>query len=208
MRALIRCRSQVKHKVWGAIGNFDCRLNRWILDCDAAFGCCRTDHGVSSRKSVVAASLSSITIKNPTIEATIEVTDCPPELVFHLTPAPDQSSHHRWTTAGFSCQANRFGSNGTGRLEFRREAGREARCHLHRRKGDFGSERCVVDFSTTKPERTHFSLAPWPRTGRRCSITPQVYITGSGELFEPVSFPLWSRVSHKAVHFRQRIPRV
>jgi hypothetical protein len=39
----------------------------------------------------------TITFTQPTIEATIEVTDCPEEFVFHLTPVPDQISHHRWT---------------------------------------------------------------------------------------------------------------
>ncbi len=57
------------------------------------------DYRFSARYTVIrpATPERSITIKNPTIEATIEVTDCPPDFVFHLTPAPDQSSHHRWT---------------------------------------------------------------------------------------------------------------
>jgi hypothetical protein len=39
----------------------------------------------------------TITFSQPTIEATIEVTDCPEEYEFHLTPVPDQISHRRWT---------------------------------------------------------------------------------------------------------------
>lgn len=42
-------------------------------------------------------SSEQVTFNQPTIGATIELTDCPDGFIFHLIPAPDHTAHHRWT---------------------------------------------------------------------------------------------------------------
>lgn len=42
-------------------------------------------------------SKETFTFSQPTIGAVVELTDCPPEFLFHLTPTPDTSAHRRWT---------------------------------------------------------------------------------------------------------------
>lgn len=44
-----------------------------------------------------ASSTETITLNQPTIGASIELTDCPDGFELHLLPTPDQSAHRRWT---------------------------------------------------------------------------------------------------------------
>jgi hypothetical protein len=56
------------------------------------------DYRFSTRYSVPVASPKEIfAFSQTTIGASIEVTDCPTDFVFHLTPAPDRVAHLRWT---------------------------------------------------------------------------------------------------------------